>query len=336
MEKTENIKKLLCYNIVNYSKCLYRNKCLFAHSLEDQKKDSSRQYIYDMIYTIEDLSNINIYNDKTLFDEINIFTKECKNCISKKCPGGYNCKFGACTKDIKICYNDIMYGKCYNILRQENTPNNLIIKRCIHGVHLTEKNIIPYYLRIPIDFNSGEFTLLKSNNINYNSKNNIISLLLNDETIGLVKDLISNKNNKLDIINDFKNKKNNLINSDNSPGFESACTYDKKFPEKFLSRDINLTESNSLSYDNPAVSGGTERRMIPNNLINSDNSNNLINSDNSNNLINSDNSNNLINFDNSNNLINSDNSNNLINFDNLDNIDNNTPDLQRNILNFNN
>jgi len=222
MEKTENIKKLLCYNIVNYSKCLYRNKCLFAHSLEDQKKDTSRQYIYDMIYTIEDLSNINIYNDKTLFDEINIYTKECKNCISKKCPGGYNCKFGACTKDIKICYNDIMYGKCYNILRQENT-NNLIIKRCIHGVHLTEKNLIPYYLRIPIDFNSGEFTLLKSNNINYNSKNNIISLLLNDDTIILVKDLISNKNNKLDIINDFKNKKNNhtiisnnLINSDYS------------------------------------------------------------------------------------------------------------------------
>jgi hypothetical protein len=115
-----------------------------------------------------------------------------------------------------------MYGKCYNILRQENT-NNLIIKRCIHGVHLTEKNLIPYYLRIPIDFNSGEFTLLKSNNINYNSKNNIISLLLNDDTIILVKDLISNKNNKLDIINDFKNKKNNhtiisnnLINSDYS------------------------------------------------------------------------------------------------------------------------
>ena len=213
MEKTENIKKLLCYNIVNYSKCLYKNKCLFAHSLEDQKKDTIRQYLYDMVYCMEDLSSINIYNDKTLFDELIIYTKECKNCINKKCPGGYNCKFGACSKDIKICYNDLMSGKCFNIVKQEN-KNNLIIKRCIHGVHLTEKNLIPYYLRMPIDFNSGEFLLLKSNNINYNSKNNIISLLINDETVYLAKELLLNKNNKLDIINNFINNSTKLLNNE--------------------------------------------------------------------------------------------------------------------------
>lgn len=223
MEKTENIKKLLCYNIVNYSKCLYKNKCLFAHSLEDQKKDSIRQYLYDMIYCMEDLSSINIYNDKTLFDELNIYTKECKNCINKKCPGGYNCKFGACSKDIKICYNDLMSGKCFNIVKQEN-KNNLIIKRCIHGVHLTEKNLIPYYLRMPIDFNSGEFLLLKSNNINFNSKNNIISLLINDDTIYLAKELLTSKNNKLDIINNFINNSTKLLNDGNQCTFDDQLT----------------------------------------------------------------------------------------------------------------
>jgi hypothetical protein len=210
---------------------------MFAHSLEDQKKDTLRQYIFDMIFSMEDLSDINIYNDKNLFDELLIYTKECKNCINKKCPGGYNCKFGVCTKETKICYNDLMYGKCFNILREENT-NNLIIKRCIHGVHLSEKNLIPFHLRTPIDFNSGEFISLKSNNINYNSKNNIISLLINNDTIHLIKDLISTKNNKLDIINNYKNKKYNVISD-----FDSIS-------EKTLLCEENLKELNLEVYDN--------------------------------------------------------------------------------------
>jgi len=237
MEKTENIKKLLCYNIVNYSKCLYKNKCLFAHSLEDQKKDTIRQYLYDMIYCMEDLSSINIYNDKILFDELIIYTKECKNCISKKCPGGYNCKFGTCSKDIKICYNDMMSGKCFNITKQEN-KTNFTIKRCIHGVHLSEKNLIPYYLRIPIDFNSGEFNLLKSHNINYNSKNNIISLLINDDTISLVKELLLNKNNKLDIINNFKNNSKKILNNINEEIINEEIINEEIINEEIINEKI--------------------------------------------------------------------------------------------------
>jgi len=263
MDKTENIKKLLCYNIVNFQKCLYKNKCMFAHSLDDQKKDTLRQYIYDIIYLMDDLSNINIYNDKNLLDELIVYTKECKNCINKKCPGGYNCKFGACTKEIKICYNDMMYGKCFNILKEEDN-NDFIIKRCIHGIHLTEKNLIPFYLRVPVDFNCGDFTSLKNYNINFNSKNNIISLLLNNETIHLVKDLLSNKNNKLDIINNFKNNKLNIINNENN------------------NLIINENNNNLIINENTDILIINENTDI---LIINENNNNLIINENNNNLI---------------------------------------------------
>ena len=39
IENKVNIKKLLCYNIVNSSKCVYKGKCMFAHNLSEQKKE---------------------------------------------------------------------------------------------------------------------------------------------------------------------------------------------------------------------------------------------------------------------------------------------------------
>ena len=36
MEKKINLKKILCINIVNNNKCIYKNNCMFAHSLEEQ------------------------------------------------------------------------------------------------------------------------------------------------------------------------------------------------------------------------------------------------------------------------------------------------------------
>ncbi len=213
-KQKENIKKLLCYNIVNNSKCVYKHKCMFAHTLAEQKKEPIRETIYNMIYEIDDLSDIDIYDDKQLFEELNIYTKECKNCLNKKCPGGYNCKFGACCKEIKICYNDLMYGRCYNFLREEKIEEKSI-KRCIHGVHLTEKNLIPYYQRVPLDIYSEESGIFHVNNINFNTKNNTISLILNDKTIKIAKEIINKKMTKNDIIKYYNLlNKNDLIESD--------------------------------------------------------------------------------------------------------------------------
>lgn len=203
MDNKYNFKKLLCYNIVNNCKCVYKNKCMFAHTIEEQKKEPMRQVIYNMIYIWDDLSNINICEDKNLLDELLIMTKECKNCINKKCPGGYNCKFGVCVRDNKICYNDLMYGKCYNMLMEKN-HDGTIIYRCIHGIHLTEKKLIPHNQRMLSDLNNLETNFFIKHNMNFNSKNNIISIGLNDSTIQLAKDITSNKMSKTDIINYLK------------------------------------------------------------------------------------------------------------------------------------
>jgi hypothetical protein len=205
-----NIKKLLCYNIVNNSKCVYKGKCMFAHNIEEQKKEPLREYIYQMINSTDDLSNIDIYEDKLLFNELSILTKDCKNCLNKKCPGGYNCKFGCCSKDFKICYNDLMYGKCYNSL----VIDEIGTKRCLHGVHLTEKNLISYYQRIPLDLYSSDFNIFPSEYINFNAKNNIISMLINDNTVKIVNELVSTKTNKLDFIKNYNNKKKFVIIQD--------------------------------------------------------------------------------------------------------------------------
>lgn len=213
MDNKQNFKKLLCYNIVNNLKCVYKNKCMFAHTLEEQNKEQLRSFIIDMIYKLDNLSNINIYENKILYDELLIYTKECKNCINKKCPGGYNCKFGTCLKENKICYNDLVHGKCYNILNVL-IFNDIKNYRCIHGLHLSEKKLIPYNQRIIIDLPNLDYKIIP----NYNYKNNIITLNLNDNTIKIVKELINNKLNKNDskriIINNENNENYILKNID--------------------------------------------------------------------------------------------------------------------------
>ena len=218
--KKYNFKKLLCYNIVNNMKCVYKNKCMFAHNIEEQLKENNREFIYNMIYEMSDLSNINLKDNKELFEELLIFTKECKNCLNKKCPGGYNCKFGVCTKQLKICYNDLLNGKCSLNLDDENA-NGKVIKRCINGIHLTEKNLIPYYQRITCEINILDYGVFLFNDINYYSKINTLSIMLNDHNIKFVKNFITkNKINKNDfgsmtICNDKFNINYLLNNSEN-------------------------------------------------------------------------------------------------------------------------
>ena len=247
MENKYNFKKLLCYNIVNNFNCIYKNKCMFAHTLDEQKKEPLRQYINDMIYEMYDLSLINICKNKILFDELIILTKECKNCINKKCPGGHNCKFGTCLRDNKICYNDLMYGKCYNVML-ETKNNDIIIHRCIHGIHLSERNLIPYNQRMLYELTNMDKKII-NNDISFNSKNNIISLNLNDKTIKIVKD-ITCKISKIDIIDNLKIINNMIIENK-----------DDKIFDEILDSNNTLQNFNNykLDFDN--------KQVINNNII---------------------------------------------------------------------
>ena len=183
----DNVKKILCYNILNNNKCSYVNNCMFAHSLNEQKKDNYREFIINIILNSNDLSNINICADSKLFNELLIFTKECKNCVIKKCNGGYNCKYGTCDSNLKICKNDLITGKCKKEL-------NVINFSCINGLHLTEKKIIPYNLQL-YTYPNTNFLLCGENNINANR------IIINDENINDIKKAIVKSDNIQEINN---------------------------------------------------------------------------------------------------------------------------------------
>lgn len=258
MDNKTNFKKLLCYNIVNNCKCVYKNKCMFAHTLEEQKKEPVRQYIYNMIYLWNDLSNINICEDKNILDELIIMTKECKNCINKKCPGGYNCKFGVCLREDKLCYNDLMYGKCYNMLMETN-QNGTKLYKCIYGIHLTEKKLIPHNQRMLSDLTNIETNFLIKHNINFNSKNNIISIGLNDNTIELVKDIITQKISKSDIMNNLKFMDKLFVKNDN------IDDKDDDIFEGIIDKNNNIFyddyESSNMEHNNNEVYARTYKNI---------------------------------------------------------------------------
>lgn len=126
MKEDDNMKKMLCNNILTLGICHYGNKCMYAHNLEEQNVDQIRSQAYDIITGKE---KIKFRPNKELSRNLLQLTKVCEECIKKKCPGGYNCKYGVFDKKYQICADDLRYGICYNV-----TCNN---------IHLTNKGLIP-------------------------------------------------------------------------------------------------------------------------------------------------------------------------------------------------
>jgi len=127
-----NHKKILCKNITMNGKCLYTQKCLFAHSLDEQKIDNIRNDAYDIIKGTLDLSNVNLIKDTQLYNTLVSLTTVCELCIVGKCTGGYNCKHGACKKKYVICHTDLNKGTCF---------------KC-NNIHLTNRGLKPYCAQI--------------------------------------------------------------------------------------------------------------------------------------------------------------------------------------------
>jgi hypothetical protein len=166
-----NVKKILCLNILNKKECVYGNNCIFAHSLEEQNKDKYKNMIINFIKNNKDLSKINLMDDIKLFNELMVFTNKCEKCLNKKCSGGYNCKYGVCNLNLLICRDDLLNGNCCNECMKDENHN----MRCINGIHLTYKKLIPFNINKIIRINGK----------------NIKTILLNDTTIDMAINLIN-------------------------------------------------------------------------------------------------------------------------------------------------
>jgi hypothetical protein len=128
-----NYKKTLCKNINNIGKCIYSNKCLFAHNIEEQNVDQIRLIAYNMIKKKDDLSHIDLSKNRHLYNQLSTLSKLCQQCEDKTCTGGYNCKHGACDKIYVICQTDLNKGTCDGNCGK---------------IHLTEKHLVPYGISI--------------------------------------------------------------------------------------------------------------------------------------------------------------------------------------------
>lgn len=213
IENYKNKKKILCNNTIKNTVCTYGSKCLYAHSIAEQKIDDIRKKAIDAIQNEFDLSYIN-YNDdeyKSIIKTFLLLTNLCNDCQNKKCPGGINCKFGAYDNCILICYDDLTKGQCKN-------------SEC-NKIHLTERGF-----RFLNDYNNDK---KKKKIIKYNNNNNYTSVyipepfLLNDDFFKKIDNNSNNSNQNIspcvsslssDDSNNFKNrnKNNNYELSDDS------------------------------------------------------------------------------------------------------------------------
>jgi len=127
----ESQKKILCVTMLNKQKCMYGNKCMYAHNLNDQKIEPLRHKVYTIIKCTDDLSTIDLVHDPKLYETLLQLTRICASCVKGQCPGGYNCRNGAVSVKTKICYDDLVYGNCK--------------RNGCTSVHLTQRGLVPYY-----------------------------------------------------------------------------------------------------------------------------------------------------------------------------------------------
>lgn len=123
------LKHLLCHNITESGWCKYGSGCRFAHDISEQVMEHVYKKAYDTIRGNIDLTKINIYREKDLY---NILLKRCNvciNCEKGKCSGGYNCRNGARERKYVICKDDLNKGDCDGSCGK---------------IHLTEKGLKPY------------------------------------------------------------------------------------------------------------------------------------------------------------------------------------------------
>ena len=125
-------KRILCHSFIFRKKCNYEDKCLYAHSLAEQNIDKYRSFAYKIITSQNEIySNINLFENQNLYKVFLLLTKLCEACEQNLCHGGYNCRFGACKKEYRVCIADLIDGSC------------IYGEKC-NRVHLSKKGIFPY------------------------------------------------------------------------------------------------------------------------------------------------------------------------------------------------
>jgi len=232
-----NNKRILCYNMITHNSCIYGKKCVYAHTLDDQKIDPIRHKIYTILKNKHDLSCLDLVNDKKLYDSILSLTKICSLCIKNLCPGGYNCRNGATDLKYKVCYKDLMNGNCDR-------------QNC-NGIHLTQRGLIPY-IKQKQKLTDNNYNTTPNNehneNYEYQEHKNNTNTVSDDE--GDVSDSTSSQTNSTSTPhnNPWNNPPKSLYNIPTNNASTSIFIQNKNIDQETNPKGILLTENFLMKY----------------------------------------------------------------------------------------
>ena len=171
-------KKLLCESFLKYGCCKFNDQCTYAHGTEYQSIDDDKYESLMLIVDDQAITEMNNNNDhdkvQEIYQSLLRLTNICTDCVDGSCIGGYNCRFGASEKDIKICKQDYLSGNCENNLLTYTFSEKIADKmgipglldkkfhRCRNGQHITKRGFIPFYIYINSrDDSKNEFTSVR-------------------------------------------------------------------------------------------------------------------------------------------------------------------------------
>lgn len=159
-----NKKKLLCNNVLKHDFCRYGDKCMYAHSLDEQNIEPIRVPIFNYIKGITNVLDI---NNQLIYQELLQLTKVCDNCSAQSCSGGLNCKYGAVSNEYCICYNDLVHKVCTNGICNK-----------VHLSKFNKNHITPEYIPMePVEI--PEYIILNNEYFDENESQSSIEELQN-------------------------------------------------------------------------------------------------------------------------------------------------------------
>lgn len=218
-----NHKRILCQNVLISKKCNYGDKCIYAHSLSEQKIDPMRKQAYNL-FDQEDLSTIDLSNDKKLYDALVQISKLCVHCKNMECQGGYNCREGSYSVDFVVCYDDITFGIC----------KKLDCKK----THFSQRGLQPFRKPKKMFFNKKVFNDDSKSDYELSYNDSFPKTLFDDNKDINLKSIWgpSLELNK-------ENKVNDLLT------YQETCKYDNDTCEKVIDTNINKIINRQTQYE---------------------------------------------------------------------------------------
>lgn len=147
-----NGKKLMCRSMTAHKYCIRMHDCSYAHTLEEQQLDPAKLLTIQLMLNREMIHPV--HQIDRIYQESLSMSRLCDGCHNGDCTGGYNCRNGACHRELLVCCDDIYNQSCTRMIiknvplpevaKRFYTEGTIPCDRCYNGYHLTSGGILSY------------------------------------------------------------------------------------------------------------------------------------------------------------------------------------------------